>query len=179
MRYLGIDLSGRYSAGVLIDPHGVPVMHRAADFGSSTVHHSVLLGNMLDWVAKMQADGGFDWQDKDLFVTVEDTPTRVMNPKPVMRLSGALLGALWDRGRIEPLLVAPGVWQKALGFHADKAMGRKTSEQRKTFAQGWAKDHGFDVTELPKTTRKGREDIADAFCLAYYGKCVMEGFGNG
>lgn len=176
MRYLGIDLSGRYSAGVLVDSQGSPMVHRAGDFGSSSVHHSVLVGNMLAWLDKLHADGGFDWADPELTVVIEDTPTRIMNPKPVMRLSGALLGALWAYARIEPLLVAPGVWQKALGFHADKALGRKTTDQRKQYAQAWAAQRGFDVQSLAGLTRKGREDVADAYCIARYGAFVMEGF---
>jgi hypothetical protein len=145
--------------------------------GPVLVHHSILVKHCQDWIREVMASVEIITNAKPrsrawLNVTMEDVGAGVINPKPAMRQSGAILGVLNDYA-LTPLLVLPIVWQKHLGFVRAEGGGRgaKTSSARKAFSKAWALERGFDPKsdDGVKLTHKQIEDLCDAYCLAQYG----------
>lgn len=154
---LAFDLAARYSAACLLRE------------GEVAGQWTVDVGPASDtWHAKYEKlthfftdvfDAIYRSEYPALRIGVEDVHAFAVNPKPAMRLQGALFGLLAQQG-VAFELVTANAWQKHFGYKKKKGVTSK----------GWAKEKvaefGYEVPEWAKG--KQLEDCRDAYLIARY-----------
>jgi hypothetical protein len=154
MRFLGIDLAGRYSAAVLLDKAGSILGEWTVDVGPARVppepqaHLAELTLFWNDILTKLSVP---------TVVGLEDIHVFAVNPKPALRLSGALLMLAFEAG-VDVQLIRALTWQAHHGYK--KTKGRTS--------KGWAKERCEELGYSPDTVGKMSIDLRDAFLIATY-----------
>lgn len=105
-----------------------------------------------DWVRSLPAARA------DIIV-IEDVFPFAVNPRPVLRLQGALLLVLHEEFGVAPELVMASAWQKDLGYKKKKGQSSK----------GWAKmkceEVGFNLSAWKG---KAAVDVRDAMLIGHW-----------
>lgn len=172
MQFVGIDLAERMSAVVAVDENGTPFYEATLDTGKKeNVPNPFAKAKLLHpWVEDMLAHVGT--KDEEAIFVIEDIAPHMMDPKPVLKLQGALIGFLTLHG-IEAHLITAQVWQKDFGYVSKKQHG-----DSKKWAMAQCEARGYVAGQtLPPGTKilaKPKTDLRDAYLLAEWlrGVCL-------
>lgn len=155
--WLGIDLAERHSAAVLLDDKYQVRREWVVDVGAAEKPprpeaHFEQLNKF--WLNVLPAIN-----DRDVVVGMEDIHPFAVNPKPALRLQGALLFCMWSTGWSAGF-VKVSDWQRHHGYRKQKG---RTSK-------GWAKEMATELGYVPGEDLKGKQvvDTRDAYLIARY-----------
>ena len=162
MLFTGIDLASRHSAAVTVDEAGTVILESTLDTGpgEKPPNPFVKVRALAPWWVSLQsALAGYE----NYFVVEDIPPHGMVDPKPALRLQGALL-SMMVLDDIECHVIHASVWQTYFGY-SKKAHGN---------SKKWAEDlcttlkytPGMSWPEGTKTLAKQREDLRDGRCLA-------------
>lgn len=154
MIVLGIDLAERHSAAVLLTGDG-PEVELALDAGPSSGPTLSRMHLITDWWAELYGS----LVGREYFVVMEDIHPFAVNPKPALRLQGALMAAM-AANDVEAMFVPASRWQKHFGYRKEKGRSSK----------GWAAEICQQFGYTPPEWARGKqvEDLRDAYLIARY-----------
>lgn len=159
--FVGVDLAERYSAAVVRYQDYDPI-EIVTDFGPATKplvwekHSPQLTAFAAEICHALDVAVVNGWPTT---IAIEDVHHRAINSKPAIRMQGALLQALAERGFYARTLPVND-WQKHFGYK--KVAG--------TSSKGWAKakcvEMGYEpVSDVPA---KPKTDLRDAYLISHY-----------
>lgn len=157
--YCGVDLAPRYSAAVLLNSEGKVEAEALSDFGpaakpSNPYDHFDAVDGFVKQIIRMPSS---TVMLPKIHFLVEDVYPHAVNAKGVLRYQGIILHAFWQIG-IEPDLILPLAWQRAMGYVRQK--GRST----KVWAREKCTELGYDA----QFKGKAGIDLRDAYLIAEY-----------
>ncbi len=173
MLLVGIDLASRHSAAVGVDQDGTVFLESTFDSGPASKPPNPFAPARLlaGWWTELSTSAAE--ADDEVYWVIEDIPPHGMvNPKPALKLQGALIGFMVLHG-IECHVIPAKTWQDYFGYT------KKEFGNSKTWAKDLAVTLGYTApAEWPsgvKTKAKEREDLTDARCLAEWLKIMVAG----
>lgn len=164
MRFVGIDLAERHSAAVILDSKGAVLFESVLDTGPKEKPPNPFgkAEKLAEWwVALEEAACALDEPGGVVWV-VEDIPPHMMDPKPVLKLQGALIGFM-VLSQISAHLIRAIEWQQYFGY------SKKEHGDSKKWATAQCEMRGYEPGQtLPgvKVLAKPKTDLRDAYLLA-------------
>lgn len=176
MLCVGIDLAARHSAAVAVDETGTVILESTLDTGPAEkppnpFPKARVLAEW--WVPFLSGCRSVEASHDGLYFVIEDIPPHGMvDPKPALKLQGALV-AFMVLDQIECHVIYAKTWQDYFGY-SKKAHGN---------SKAWAKDLAITLKYTPgmtwaegtKTLAKQREDLTDARALAEWLRLQITG----
>lgn len=172
MRFVGIDLAERHSAAVVLHEDGTVLHETVLDTGPKKTPpdpfgKAVIMAH---WWTELEAATYTD-VDERIWV-IEDIPPHMMDPKPVLKLQGALIGFMVVH-EIEAHLIRAKEWQDFFGYkkkdHGDSKKWAAALCEERGYVPGMTLPEGTKVLAKPKT------DLRDAYLLAEWLRYVCLG----
>lgn len=173
MRFVGIDLAERWSAAVCIDAEGTVLYESNLDTGpkeNPPNPFAKALALAPWWMELWDNTGG----QGETYWVVEDIPPHTMaDPKPVLKLQGALIGYMVLSGIEMCHLIHAKIWQDFYGY------SKKEFGDSKKWAALKCAEFGYTPgCSLPVDTKikaKPLTDLRDAYLLARWLRDVCLG----
>lgn len=163
MRFVGIDLAERHSAAVIVNEHGTPIYETVLDTGpkENPPNPFAKSNKLAQWWVTLE---GHAWHDlEETIWVVEDIPPHMMDPKPVLKLQGSLIGYM-VLSDITAHLIRAIEWQQHFGYskkvHGDSKKWATAECEARGYTPGQTMEPGTKILAKPKT------DLRDAFLLA-------------
>ena len=166
MAFVGVDLAERHSAVVMVNEVGEVLYEATLDTGVKENPPNPFAKAKLLWEWWNRLQEKVEEFDGEVIFVVEDIAPHMMDPKPALKLQGALIGYMVLAEYVAHLITAQ-VWQQHFGYVSKKQTG-DTKKWAQTLSEGMGYTPGMTLPEGTKILAKARTDLRDAYLLAMW-----------
>lgn len=166
MIFVAFDLAERHSAVVVVDEKGVPLFESTLDTGVKEKPPNPFAKATLLRGWWIQLTEFLESVDEDPIFVVEDIAPHMMDPKPALKLQGALIGYMVLEN-ITAHLITAQTWQQSFGYVSKKQHG-DTKKWATALSESMGYLPGQTLPEGTKILAKPKTDLRDAYLMAMW-----------
>ena len=163
--FVGFDLAERHSAVVVVDYAGTVLYEDTLDTGAKEDPPNPFAKSLrlLEWWDRLYSF--LIVRDEEPIFVIEDIAPHMMDPKPALKLQGALIGFMAKEGLTAHIITAQ-TWQRHYGY-----VSKKQNGDTKKWATALCESMDYEPgSMLPgvKILAKAKTDLRDAYLLAMW-----------
>lgn len=172
--FVGIDLAERHSAVVVVDEAEKVRYEATLDTGVKQKPPNPFSKAKALWAWSKDLNEFLDSENPDdVIFVVEDIAPHMMDPKPALKLQGALIGYMVQAGQ-EAHLITAQTWQQSFGYVSKKQTG-DTKKWATALCEEFGYIPGVTLPEGTKILAKAKTDLRDAYLMAMWLKRLCVG----